>query len=350
MIVVRSARGDYPIVEGVSLPPVGLDAIVTDANVAKRLGPFGESPTLVLPPGEGTKTMAHLEGVLRWFAGVGLDRRSVVGAVGGGVVGDLVGFAAATYMRGIAYVGVPTTLLAMVDSSVGGKVAVDLPEGKNLAGAFWPPREVRLDPGLLATLPPEEWRAGMAEVLKAGLILDADLAGELETPLLLPGDARTSDVIRRAIGIKRGIVEEDEDETQGRRALLNFGHTVGHAVEALTGYARYRHGEAVAIGMVAEARLGELAGITEPGTSATVARLCRTHGLPTEVPEDLERGALVAAMRRDKKARGGGLAFALLETVGRSRLVYDLSEPLVERALSPEGRATGEVKGGERAR
>ena len=342
MTLVQSSRGDYRIVETTrarlfdsSPDRIAIDAIVTDRNVAP-LVTLPDLPTLVLPPGEATKSLAHYAEVLAFFARSGLTRNSRVAALGGGVIGDLVGFAAATYMRGIAYVGVPTTLLAMVDSSVGGKVAVDLPEGKNLAGAFHPPTEVRLDVTFLQTLPGREFAAGMAEVIKTFAISNEDELGSLSAEAeRSPGSRDIARIIGVCIDFKRRIVEEDEDETKGRRAILNFGHTIGHAVEQTTGYTRFLHGEAIAIGMVAEARLGERLNGTAPHASDALTTTLRNHGLPTEIPFDLDPEALMAAMRRDKK---GPLNFALLagsgaRGFGDARLVYHIPEGLIREVV-----------------
>lgn len=326
-IVVRSSRGDYRVVETTrSDLLLGLDALVTDANVAAALGPIS-IPHLVLPAGEATKSLARFGETLSWLAARGVHRRSVIGALGGGVIGDLVGFAASSYMRGVRYVQIPTTLLAMVDSSVGGKVAVDLPEGKNLAGAFHPPIEVRLDLTTLRTLPPREFAAGMAEVVKTFAISDADSFDRLA------GEPEIAETVRACVDFKRRIVEEDEDETKGLRAILNFGHTIGHAIEAVTEYRRFLHGEAVAIGMVAEAHLGERLGLSPEGTSDRLVEALEHIGLPTELPSECEEDALIAAMRRDKKAQAGNLAFALLEKIGSARFVPDVEESVVREVL-----------------
>ncbi len=334
-ITVRSSRGDYRVIE---IPREGLfeglNAVITDANVAAALGPL-PVPSLVLPAGESTKSLAHFGQILSWAASQGLHRGSVVGALGGGVIGDLAGYAAASYMRGIRYVQIPTTLLAMVDSSVGGKVAVDLPEGKNLAGAFHPPIEVRLDLTTLRTLPEREFAAGMAEVIKTFAISDRDELGilfaEAERP---PGSPDLPRMVRTCIEFKRRIVEADEDETKGLRAILNFGHTIGHAIEAVTGYERFLHGEAVAIGMVAEARLGERLGLSSEHEASALRSILKNHALPIELPADLEADNLLAAMRRDKKARDGKLAFALLEKFGSARLVENVEESVVREVLA----------------
>ena len=333
-VKIRSSRGDYRVVEtGRDELFQGLHAVVTDANVASAVGPI-TIPHMILPPGEETKSLQRYGEVLTWMAEAGLHRNSIIGALGGGVIGDLVGFAAASYMRGIRYVQIPTSLLAMVDSSVGGKVAVDLPAGKNLAGAFHPPIQVRVDLSTLRTLPPRELAAGMAEVIKTFAIPDATafqrLGDEVDiksVPIVL------ADLVRACIEFKSRIVEQDEDETTGLRAILNFGHTIGHALEATAGYSRYLHGEAVAIGMIAEARLGTRIGVTDGRAEASLRSVLAHHGLPTKLPTDLAIDDLIRAMRRDKKARDGHLNFALLREIGSARLVENVEESVVREVL-----------------
>ena len=251
----------------------------------------------------------------RFEAGVGRD--SAVVALGGGVPGDVGGFIAATYMRGLPVVQVPTTLLAMIDASVGGKTGVDTPAGKNLIGAFHRPRAVVIDPELLATLPDEHLRAGLAEAVKHGAIADAEYLEWIEDSVegLVAGDAHTiAQLIVRSVEIKAELVARDEREA-GPRATLNFGHTVGHALEALSGY-EMLHGEAVAIGMVVEARAGERAGVTAPGTAERLRRVLRRLGLPTSVPPELSADEIVARTQGDKKARAGRTEYALVERIG----------------------------------
>lgn len=321
-MTIRHSGGAYEVVETTiraALENLPEDCrIVTDANVAVYL-PQGV-PALVLPPGEGTKSLESFGQALGWLAESKASRKTTVVALGGGVVGDLAGFVAAAYMRGVPLLQIPTTLLAMVDSSVGGKVAIDLPEGKNLAGAFWPPSEVRLPLDALETLPARQRTNGMAEVLKYGFIMDAPL---LDAPL---------DILR-CVRLKAQVVEEDEHETTGRRAILNFGHTVGHAIERLTGYGPILHGEAIAVGMALEATLGERLGTTERGTAAEVAKVLAAHGLPTyhDIVHDVE--PMLATMRGDKKAVKGQLAFSLLTRVGDCKLIADVPEAEVRRVL-----------------
>ena len=303
--------------------------VITDRNLNGHFGhllPAG-TPVYKVEPGESSKSTAGYLQAIHWLASTGAQRDATVVALGGGVVGDLAGFAAATYMRGIPYIQVPTSLLAQVDSSVGGKVGVDLPEGKNMLGAFHPPIEVRMATDLLHTLPPREFANGMAEVLKYGFIM---------APEILGMDARKDvrSLVRRCIECKRDVVEADEFETTGRRAILNFGHTVGHALEHATGYAELLHGEAISIGMAVEARLSERLGMAPPGTRDTVVSHLSGQGLPVTHPTLADPAALIDAMRRDKKASGGKLAFSLLRGIGACELVRDVPESEVIAALS----------------
>jgi 3-dehydroquinate synthetase len=229
------------------------------------------------------------------------------------VVGDLAGFAAATYLRGIAWVGVPTSLLAMVDSSLGGKTGVDLPRGKNLVGAFHSPRLVIADLSTLITLPDEEFRSGMAEVLKAGIIGDPQLFALCDQGLYTVRQ-NLDEIVRRAMAVKIAVISEDPYE-KGRRAALNLGHTIGHAVELLSGY-HLRHGEAVAIGMAAEARLAERLHLAEKGTVDVIEEALRRLELPVEVPAEMSPGAILTAMQVDKKRMAGKVRFALPVKIG----------------------------------
>jgi 3-dehydroquinate synthase len=247
----------------------------------------------------------------------GLDRKSTIIALGGGVVGDLAGFAAATFMRGCNWVAVPTTLLAMVDASLGGKTGFDLPEGKNLVGAFHPPRLVLADPNVLSTLPERELRAGLAEIVKHGVIAEPELF-ELCARGWDAVTARLPEVARRGMAVKVKIIEEDPYE-KGIRAALNLGHTVGHAVELVSGF-RLLHGEAVAIGMVAEARLAERLTVAGQGLSDALAETLTELGLPVEIPENMDRGELIRAMRMDKKKAAGVVRFALPVKIGEVKV------------------------------
>ena len=268
----------------------------------------------------------------------GADRKSVVIAVGGGVVGDLAGFIAATFGRGVAFVQVPTTLLAHVDSSVGGKVGVNLPQAKNMVGAFWQPRGVLIDIAALDTLPDREYRAGLAEVVKYGVIMDSEFFNYLEqnTDAI---NSRQPDVlcrmIERCCQLKADVVENDEREETGLRAILNYGHTFCHAVESVAGYGRYLHGEAVSIGMLCASRLAELLGRVDPDVSERQRALLAALQLPLEI-EGLDDDALVQSMLQDKKVEHGQLRFVLPDRIGHVELVGDVPMELARRALRVE--------------
>jgi len=303
-------------------------AVLTDANFARAQAGalramFGAAPHLVVEPGEGSKSLAGLGRVLDFLAEHRLDRGGALFAVGGGVIGDLGGFAAAVWLRGIDFLQVPTTLLAMVDSSVGGKTGINLAAGKNLAGAFHQPRGVFIATGLLATLPPREFAAGAAEVIKYGLLGDAALFAQLEQAPLTVDGADLAAVIRRCCAAKARIVEADERETakDGGRALLNLGHTFGHAIEQVAGYGRYLHGEAVAIGLCAAARLSQRLGRLAGPDVARVDAAVAAHGLPVRLREPLPLADLLGAMSRDKKVRGGRSRFIVLGPIGSAAAV-----------------------------
>jgi 3-dehydroquinate synthase len=288
-----------------------------------------------LPAGESAKTLDGFSELMRELADFGATRDACVFALGGGVVGDLAGFAAACWMRGIDVVQVPTTLLAMVDSSVGGKTAVDLPQGKNLVGAFHPPRAVFADTATLKTLPGRELRAGFAEVVKYGAIVDAAFLDWLEAQaeaLLARDDAALAEAIARCCAHKAAIVERDPFE-HGERALLNFGHTFAHAIESEQGYGALNHGEAVAVGMVLAARLSTTLGIATGNDAERLGALLARFGLPVALPPGLEAAALLARMRLDKKDGDGGLRFVLWERAGAARIVTDVSDAAVLAVL-----------------
>jgi 3-dehydroquinate synthase len=301
-------------------------AVVTDDRVAelyalrltRALHSAGHRvDVFAFSSGEAHKTRETWAAVTDAMLEAEIGRDAAVIAFGGGVPGDLGGFVAATYMRGLPLVQVPTTLLAMIDASVGGKTGVDTPQGKNLVGAFHQPRAVVVDPDLLQTLPDAHLRAGLAEAVKHGAILDEEYLAWIEAHRaeLLAGDTETlARLVVRSVEIKADVVSGDEREA-GRRKLLNFGHTVGHAVEALSGYALL-HGEAVAVGMVEEARIGERMGVTAPGTSARLRKVLSALGLPTSVPIEMDASRVVELTRVDKKARNGRVEYALLETMG----------------------------------
>jgi 3-dehydroquinate synthase len=280
--------------------------------------------TVVLPDGEVHKTWQTLNRIYDELLQQRCERSTTLIALGGGVIGDLVGFAAATYLRGVPFIQVPTTLLAQVDSSVGGKTGINHPLGKNMVGAFYQPRLVLADTDTLATLPPREYAAGLAEVVKYGLIADAPFFDWLEAhrEALLARDAATvAAAIRRCCELKAAIVGEDEREAD-RRALLNLGHTFGHAIEVRAGYGEWLHGEAVAAGMVMAARFSARLGLLDASIPARVATLLAAMGLPCAAPADDADGFLTA-MNMDKKVLAGRLRLVLLDRIGAARLTAD---------------------------
>ena len=301
--------------------------LVTDATVgalyAERVQrSFGEATVdvLTIPPGEAEKTRDTWASLSDRLLALGVGRDGAVLALGGGVVGDLAGFVAATFMRGIPVVQLPTTLLAMIDAAIGGKTGVDTPAGKNLVGAFHRPAVVIEDPAVLRTLPAAQLRAGLAEAIKHGVVADARYFEETLTALpgvLAPGgtDGAAMEVlVRRSVEIKQAVVARDERES-GLRRILNFGHTIGHAVETLSGYSLL-HGEAVAIGMALEAELAERLGLATPGTAARIRDALERAGLPTRMPPGMHADAVLEATRSDKKARAGAVEYALPARVG----------------------------------
>lgn len=286
--------------------------------------------------GEAHKDLDAVSKVLDALAQLGATRDACVLALGGGVVGDIAGFAAACWMRGIDFVQIPTTLLAMVDSSVGGKTGVDHPAGKNLIGAFHQPRAVIADLHSLSTLPHRELRAGLAEVVKTACIGDADFLDWLEVhadALLAYDTEALTHAIARCCRFKAGVVERDEREA-GERALLNFGHTFGHAIETETGYDRLLHGEAVAIGMVLAARLSAQIGMSDDADTQRLAALLKRLGLPTSMPPDLAGDALLARMRLDKKNRAGALRLILWRGIGRAEIVDNVDADAIRAAMA----------------
>jgi 3-dehydroquinate synthase len=309
-----------------SLEALGRKAVVlTDENIYRTQsglfnGMLASCPRLVLPAGESTKSLTALGRIWDFLAAEKCDRSGVLIAVGGGVMGDLGGFAAASFLRGIEFFQVPTTLLAMVDSSVGGKTGINISAGKNLVGAFHQPRGVFIATGLLRTLPPREFAAGMAEVIKYGLLGDAALLVQLEQAPLTAQSPALTGVIRRCCEIKAAIVEADERETakDGGRALLNLGHTFGHAIEQVAGYGVYLHGEAIAIGLVAAAHLSQKLGYIATDEVTRIAAVLKAHALPVTLREPLPLPKLMAAVARDKKVRAGLPRFVVLLALGRA--------------------------------
>jgi 3-dehydroquinate synthase len=289
----------------------------------------------VLPPGETQKSLAAASGLYDELVEQQADRKTLVVAVGGGVIGDLAGFVAATYARGLPLLMVPTTLLAMVDSSVGGKVGVNHQRGKNLIGAFHQPAGVWIDTATLATLPEREYRSGLAEVVKYGVILDADFFAGLEAnaDAILRRDAEAvRHVVARCCRLKADVVEQDEREETGLRMVLNYGHTFAHAFETVGGYGAWLHGEAVAAGMACASRLAERRGLIAHDLTERQERLLQQFGLPT-VPKSWPVADLLAAMRRDKKSLAGRMRFILPRRLGEVALFDDIPEPEVRRVL-----------------
>ncbi len=295
-----------------------------------------EWQALVLPHGEHTKSIENYQQTLCRMAQAGLTRSDLLIAFGGGVIGDLGGFAAATYMRGIRFVQIPTTLLAQVDSAVGGKTAVNLPNGKNLVGAFHQPTLVLSDPALLHTLPAREQAGGMAEVIKYGAIYSAPLFQTLEEhPSFAQAASLLDEIVYTCCDLKRAVVERDEKDT-GERMLLNFGHTFGHAIEQLGEYERFIHGEGVALGMVLAARAGECLGVTPAGTADRLRRLCGAFGLPVSCPYTASQ--LQPLMALDKKAVGSEIRLVLLRKIG-SAFVKSLEPAAFDRLMGELERA-----------
>ena len=282
-----------------------------------------------VPDGEAHKTPETVRSLYDQFLAGGLDRSSTVVAVGGGVTGDLAGFAAATFMRGVRFAQVPTSLLAMVDAAIGGKTGVDLPQGKNLVGAFWQPALVLADPTVLETLPVEEWRSGVAEMLKHGVIGDPALFAALAT-----GRCPGSREIEQAVRVKVSVVTEDPSE-RGRRMVLNLGHTVGHALERLSRY-RLRHGEAVGVGMVAAARIAAALGLADPTVGRQIETALDAWGLPSRCPP-FPVGAIWEAMAHDKKRRGAALRWVLPRAIGEVTVVEEVPPDVVCSVLAGMG-------------
>ena len=292
---------------------------------------------LSVEAGEKSKSIEHAQRLWNRLLQLKTDRKSVIVAVGGGVIGDLAGFVAATFARGLTFFQVPTTLLAQVDSSVGGKVGINLPEAKNMIGAFWQPHGVVIDVRVLETLPLRQYRAGLAEVVKYGVILDASFFELLEQNIIAV-NRRDLQVLRgiitRCCELKAEVVSQDEREETGLRAVLNYGHTFCHAFEYLTGYEQLLHGEAVSIGMLCASRLAEKVGRIDQALTGRQEQLLVALGLPTEVP-DVEHDEVVMAMQRDKKVSDGRIRLVLLETIGCARLVSDYPDSVLHEVLNP---------------
>ena len=353
--VVRTSAGDYPIWAGWGVldrlgervrefvgAPVAY--IISDEGVylhARRAQGSLERagiPThlFFIPQGEATKTLDTARLVYGWLADRKAERGHVVVAVGGGVVGDLAGFVAATNLRGMPLVQVPTSLLAMMDAAIGGKVAVDLPQGKNLVGAFYQPRFVLADVQTLKTLPQRELASGWAEAIKHGLILDRGLLDSFEKDrgaiLALDRDV-TADVIRRSVAVKARVVSRDEKETLGVRVLLNYGHTIGHAIETATGYGRFLHGEAVAVGMMGAAYISHGMRMLSEEEVRRQSDLLEAFGLPAGYGPEVDTAAVSEAMRSDKKTAGRTIRWVLLHGIGSAVTRNDVPDELVQETL-----------------
>ena len=326
-------------------PRASTALIVTDSNVGPRhaagisvaLEAAGlRVGTAVVPAGESAKCLARAAELYDRLADLPADRNTLVVAVGGGVIGDLAGFAAATYNRGLPLLMVPTSLLAMVDSSVGGKVGINHPQGKNLIGAFHQPAGVWIDTAVLATLPGREYRSGLAEVAKYGVILDAGFFDYLEAnaPEILARQVnRLEHVVGRSCRLKADVVEQDEREETGQRAALNYGHTFAHAFETVGGYGNWLHGEAVAAGMVCASRLAEKLGLIPDELTVRQVNLLQAFGLPIAPDPNWSADDLIAVMRRDKKAHDGRMRFVLPTRLGRVETFGDVPETLVREVL-----------------
>jgi 3-dehydroquinate synthase len=310
--------------------------LITDSNLyslysdyIERLG-IPKTHIYTVPAGETSKSVEHFEKILSFLASHSANRDASIFAFGGGVIGDLAGFVAASYLRGIDFYQIPTSLLAMVDSSVGGKTGINLPEGKNLVGAFWQPHAVFINQRFLKTLPEKQFASGMSEVIKYGLLADKGLFDQLVSIGKVNfDDALLPSIIRRCCEIKAEIVSNDEKEiadTNGR-ALLNLGHTFGHAIENVAGYGDYLHGEAIAIGLNLACRLSEMTYSSfNPTDTEQTIQLLRQNGLPTVLNQPLEIQALNKAISRDKKNRAGGIRFVLMESLGNAQTKEGIDE------------------------
>ena len=324
----RLGDGEVLVVSNETVAPLYLETLVD--SLGDR-----SCETLLLPDGEQYKTMDTWQRILDRLVEIRARRDATLLALGGGVVGDITGFAAACYMRGVRFVQAPTTLLAQVDASVGGKTGVNHVRGKNLVGAFHQPAAVVIDSATLDTLPEREFNAGMAEVVKYGAIGDAPFFDWLENhaDAIVARDESAIDLlIERSVRNKAEIVRQDEKEA-GVRALLNLGHTFGHALESETAYRRFLHGEAVAIGMVTAARLSERRGLCGPGVSKRIVRLLERFSLPVAIPEDLEIQGIAEALVLDKKALASGLRLVLLNSIGDASIDRSSSQEDIVRAL-----------------
>ena len=293
-----------------------------------------ETYTHLIPPGEPHKTLQSIEQVYDIALENHLERSSTLVALGGGVIGDMTGFAAATWLRGVNFVQVPTSLLAMVDASIGGKTGVNHPQGKNLIGAFYQPKLVLIDPSVLKTLPEREFRAGMAEVIKYGIIWDADSFTKLENAEDIDSFSTIDrellqTILVRSTQAKADVVSQDEKEA-GLRAILNYGHTIGHAVESLTNYQQFVHGEAVAIGMVAAGKIATVMGLWTEEEAYRQERLIAKTKLPTKIPAELDINAILTTLQSDKKVKAGKVRFILPTSIGKVTISDRVTEEIIK--------------------
>jgi 3-dehydroquinate synthase len=343
-IEVSLGARSYPIIVGTGLInsldehlPAGKIAVISTPIILElygdKLDSIGrEYEVIEVPDGENAKTWETVESVLGQLLAYGLDRKSTIVALGGGTVGDLAGFVASIYMRGINVVQIPTTLLAMVDSSIGGKTAVNHPKGKNLVGSFWQPAKVIIDPVFLESLPIREIRSGLAEVTKYGVIYDYAILDILEEILVeeLKGSIMV-ELIAKCAAIKAVYVQQDERDMKGIRAALNYGHTAGHAVENLSKH-RYNHGESVAIGMNVAGLLGVVMELFKPEMLKRQIGILHKIGLPTKVP-DLDNALMVEVMHMDKKAEDGNIRFVLPTGLGSEPVLMYIDDKIIESVL-----------------
>ena len=352
---VHHAGGSYPVVAGWGildqlgdrLVDLGINSpayIITDENLMNRYGRRAQralqrrgiaAHCFIIPPGEPSKTNNLAQAIYQWLVGLRAERGHAIIAVGGGVVGDLAGYVAATFLRGVPFVQVPTSMAAMVDASIGGKVAVNLPQGKNLVGAFYQPKAVLADVQALSTLGKRELSEGWAEAIKHGFILDASLVDVFEEhaeALMNVEPEIATEVIRRSMAIKADVVSQDERETLGIRILLNYGHTIGHALESSTEYGRFMHGEGVSIGMMGAAKMAQEMGLLDQAVVDRQYALLQRFNLPTTasgVPvDDIRR-----AMSLDKKVADGANRWVMLEEVGRAVVRRDVPVELVDKTV-----------------
>lgn len=314
--------------------------VVADTNtetLARDLAArLSNSEIKIIPNGEGSKSSGQLAELWSWMAELATDRHTPLIAVGGGVIGDLAGFAAASFNRGIPLLMVPTTLLSMVDSSVGGKTGINLPQGKNLVGAFHQPRGVWIDTAVLDSLPDREYRSGLAEVVKYGVIMDAGFFVWLEhhaDAVLNRDPASVAHIVARSCRLKADVVENDEREENGLRMILNYGHTFAHGFESVGGYGQWLHGEAVSAGMMSAAWLAEKRGLIGPELAIRQAKLLSHFGLPLVPKNEWPTDALLQVMRRDKKNVGGKMRFILPTSLGKVEAFDDISEEVVREIL-----------------